>query len=465
MLRCRLGWLLALCVPATAEAPVPNIAAIRAGREDVLAHPENSPAHVRYAQALADAGAEELAVAEARKGTECDPESAQAWLTLGVVLERDSFGRLRIGDWRPQEAEKALLKALDLSHRNRAVVNELGELFEFDSAGYRFAKDARLGESIDLYHEFVAKGPNPGVSENLAALFLNLGQYNEARREVEKMSVPPKSPYLAMVLDALTDGIDKAIADIKRASSDPAAQASQLSTASWAISQYRFYPEAIELLKAVQRSHDDPFYAKQISFLSGLKHFEEALAPRDDPKRPVQEMLALIGTPIGSEDGLKTLLSSQAEMAQWLSEIQRGRQRLDAVRHRTNMNGEIIGMMPDLLVNPATLNLTVKGNGSPAYTVEIVSELQPGAPVVFVVRENGGCRLLATGDQLDQLGDLALEALKKGNLPAAQAWLDLAGKPRDERTRAFRHLWSGTTPESRKYHLCHDGRGKPSGNL
>jgi hypothetical protein len=78
-----------------------------------------------------------------------------------------------------------------------------------------------------------------------------------------------------------------------------------------------------------------------------------------------------------------------------------------------------------------------------------------GALTFFVVREDGHSRLIGTGDGLESVGRIVLDALAKGDLTTAQQWLDtvkdnaLPESTRDDKGPAIRHLWAGTAPETR----------------
>ena len=427
--------------------------ALRLVREEALSHPQNVQAQLRYAQLLTNSGAEDAALAAAQKAIALEPKSVLAWIMLAVLYERDSFGRLRTGNWKPEEAEKALRKALELDQENVTALMELAILLEFDNRGQRYGKDARIAEAIALYRRILAKNTSPAISQNLVIALIHMGKYKEAQEELRNLASGNDSPVLAMVVEALTDGADRAIIDSQNSTVESSVRSNNLAEAAMTLNQLRRYEVALDLLKAAQRITDSRQFTQQLETLRKTNRYDEILAPEDDPKRPVQELLTLIGSGSATDASLASLLSKQADLARWRSSLQHASQAFAGMRGMMRTNGVSNDMISDLLVS--TSNLSVKGTGNPAYAVELVTQLHTNLAVVYVVRENSKCRLLAPNDGLEIVGTLANQELSKGNLAAAQAWLDVV-KDRaipitvhDDKGPAFRYLWAGTAPETR----------------
>jgi hypothetical protein len=87
--------------------------------------------------------------------------------------------------------------------------------------------------------------------------------------------------------------------------------------------------------------------------------------------------------------------------------------------------------------------------------VVVKSRLTLGVVTFFVSREEGRPKLIGTGDGLETVGRMALNALERNDLAAAQEWLDdvksnaLPESTLDEKGPALRYLWAGVAPETR----------------
>ncbi len=427
--------------------------ALRVARQDMNDHAQDVAAYLRYARLSMDCGAGERALAVAQQAVELAPKSAEAWLTLGTLNEYDSFGRLHGHGWKPAEAEKALRHALELDAANPEISLELAILLEFDSSGQRYVSSARLPEAVAVYRQILAKSPNAVVSQNLVFALLHLGQYKEAREEAASaLAAEPVFPALNVALTALIDGSERAIIDSQSGIGDEA-RAVHLSDGGRMLLLLRNYQQASELFKAAQRLSSNPQIASLIPFAGKTKHYESSLASKDDPKRPVQLLLASIASAGSPDSALAAILSTRANLSHWHDRVMQARENFAPFAQMFLATGGSADVLPDLLATNA--DLTVRGTGNPAYLVDLNTRFNVRLSSVVVVKENGECKLLAPADGLDIVGKLALEKLDKGDLAGAQAWLDqvkdsaLPILASDEKGPAFRYLWAGIAPETR----------------
>ncbi|HKW74793.1 MAG TPA: DUF3857 domain-containing protein [Terriglobales bacterium] len=122
--------------------------ALAAEQQLVALHPKEALHHVQLAQLLLQAGLGERARAEATAATTLDPKSAQAFSTLGWVLEHDLIGRRFKKGFDYGGAVAAYRKAKLLDPKNKEVISNLGYLLEFDKEGNRYSPNARLEEAV-----------------------------------------------------------------------------------------------------------------------------------------------------------------------------------------------------------------------------------------------------------------------------------------------------------------------------
>lgn len=454
--------------------------ALRIVRKDAVEHPDSALRQMRLAQFLMNSGAENGALIAAKRAVEVDPKSARARLILAYAYEHDSFGRLRMGDWKRAEAEKALRKAVELDEPDLEAAVELAILLEHNAAGERYASDARVSESVTLYQRLLKKAQNPVVSQSLTVALMHLGRYREAQEEVKKVAGQFSYGPLSIALSALTDGPDNAILGSQNAFPENIARAQNLVAAANMLNQLRNYAIAEQLFRAAQRLNGDAHTAQMAAWYGKAKPYEKVLSPEDDPKSPVQRFLVLASKGAATREEIAAIVSKRADIARWQERIDRIGSRLTMFRMALRSNGGTSDTLADLLIGHSKLEMPDAGkpdepepamgadkrtvirrviragpSGNPAYLVTVRSEMNLGVLSFFVVREDGRCRLIGMGDGLESIGRIALDALAKGDLRTAQQWLDavkdnaLPESPRDDKGPVIRYLWAGIAPETR----------------
>jgi len=453
--------------------------ALQLAQKDVRENPGNALAQMRYSQLLLESGAGTEALLAAKKAVQDDPKSARAWLTLAYAYERDSFGRLRTGNWNPSEAEKALRKAMELDSTDIENEAELAILLEHDAAGDRYAGTARLAEAISVYQDILKKSPNSVlVRQNLVYAMIHAGRYKEAEEETTKIGEQADAS-LPVVLTALLQNTDEAILSIQGRFPDNNTRAQVLSRAGWILNQLRKYEAGADLLRAAQRLTSDAQAQQALRLLASTQAYEKALLPETDPRSPVQKFLVLCSRSGSSQEDLRALISQHAEFTAWQGRLEQNRNRLGVMRMSQASTGvgnsqtladmvishskietesgadQIVAKGGDSTAPQVSVLRPTHGRSKPAVLVTVTSQVNLGLLTFFVVEEGGKWKLLASGDGLEAVGRLALDALASGNLAAAQDWLDtvknsaLPLSPRDDKGPAIRYLWAGVAPETR----------------
>jgi Flp pilus assembly protein TadD len=97
-----------------------------------------------------------------RRATELDPTSAQAWLNLGVVL--DTRGK-------PQDAESAYRRALELDSRNISTLQNLAQ---------NLIGQQRGTEAIVLMEQVVSRSDSPSIRKEYGDAFAAAKQWSHA---------------------------------------------------------------------------------------------------------------------------------------------------------------------------------------------------------------------------------------------------------------------------------------------
>jgi tetratricopeptide (TPR) repeat protein len=148
--------------------------------------PKDPEPYIMMGDAWVFLGDLDKAIEAFRTAVEKDPEHPIGWRNLGTAL-------LNAG--RPEEAEQALLRALELERSEQALI-------QYGQVLYR---QRRLEELAKLYTEIVALDPdNPKVSNSLSNVLKWLGRYPEAAREMERsLALDPDQPEIRESLQKL----------------------------------------------------------------------------------------------------------------------------------------------------------------------------------------------------------------------------------------------------------------------
>src|SRR5947209_447248 len=108
---------------------------------------------MRLADALLSAGLGEKARVVAREATVLDSKMAQAFNTLGWVLQHDLIGRLRHKGMDYEGALAAYRKGRQLDPKDKPIIADYAILLEHDATGTRYASGAHLTEAVAQFKE------------------------------------------------------------------------------------------------------------------------------------------------------------------------------------------------------------------------------------------------------------------------------------------------------------------------
>lgn len=462
--------------------------AIQSAQKSTTDDPGNAYAQMRLSQVLVETGAGQAALTAAKEAVKDDSASAKAWLTLAYAYEHDSFGRLRAGDWNQLEAEKALRKSIQLDASDIETQTELAICLEHNPAGERYPADARLPEAVAIYQGLLKKASNSMISRNLAIALMHLGRYSEAQEELRKTGPEAVHGDLGVALLALTTSPEKAIIANQNSLFDDTSRAQNLAHAGLDLDELRKYDAGSELFRAAQRLNSNQETQQMLRFFSSTQPYEKALAAGDSFTSPVQHFLVLAARSSSKPEELTALIGKHADLHEWQAKLEQTRSHLGLLRMNLRSAGAGGDTVADLLLShikldapgdksdtkappapepapggdkvvtifiPNKSSIDPSGRPKPVSMVTVTSELALGLQTFVVVREDGQTKLLATGDGLGSVGELALEAVAKGDLTSATTWLDavqdhaLPRSSRDDKGPAFRYLWAGTAPETR----------------
>jgi tetratricopeptide (TPR) repeat protein len=378
---------------------------------------------VRLSRMLVTAGAVQSAIQLARKVVEQDPSSSQGWQSLAWAYQHDDFGRLFRGDWKSSEAEKRYREALKLDPDDFKAKVNLAILLQYNAKGQLFGEGARLPEAIQLYREILKTMPIAAVQQNLVVSLLYAERYAEAKEEVKKLPATEFGTVLSTVLTALTDNSARAIIDSQTSVPDDRTREMILVNSSQLLEQLRRYDRALDLLKAAARLVSGSNVQTQLDFLVRMKRHEQALVPETDPLYPVQHALRQMYSPDFDFDALKTFFTPRENWTSLRDSVLRFRQHARPWIATMESQGMGLNSVLDSVLSTDLVKTPAPYEDQRGYRISRSSPFGSSL-VMYVVRDQGKFRVLASWDSPEEAGQRALDLLVEKDVKGAQWWLD-----------------------------------------
>jgi len=396
---------------------------VKVTRDYAAAKPESASAQARLARVLLAAGAGQSALLAARKAVEMDPKSTQAWQALAWVYQHDSFGQRFALNWNPMESEKAYRKAIETAADPLVPATDLAILLEHNAQGDRYGKGARLQDAIDIYRQTLKKTPNSVIQQNLAMALVRAGSYDEAQTEIKKLGDTQFSLLLSSMVTCLSQGSDRAILDLQAQVADPAVRTSLMAEAAVTLAFMRKYELAMDFLRAARRISNSQDVQTRMASLGKFKRTEDGMLPDSDPRSVVQKVFDEMFSGHILIERLRPFFTKHETFSEFgtTSETE-ARKSVAALQGRFRSIGFSGESVKDVLMS--ALELTSTGDEELGYRI---SGETNGTPMLkfFVVREDGGYKVLGSSDSPENVGKLVLELMAANKLAQARQWLTL----------------------------------------
>jgi tetratricopeptide (TPR) repeat protein len=245
-------------------------------------------------------------------------------------------------------------------------------------------------------------------------------------------------------------GADAAIHEAERTIADLGERLQVFEGAAASLVRLRDYATAAALLDhASALSADASVLRSRAAILRQVKPLAELPLPPGEPATAVRRALIFLATSESESDPLPPIfsraLTAGGSSKQALPGILKTRQRV-----RSNAGAAADGMPITQLIEIglAAQKETVSGDEALGYRVDYALKVDETARQDFyVVREDDGYRVAATGELLPLLGVEALHRQAAGDLKGARQWLDwareLAAEPAGDPPRPpFSALWT-----------------------
>jgi len=404
--------------------------ALEADRALIAAHSAEALHHVRLARALLDAGIGTQAHDEARRATELDPKSSNAFATLGWTLEHNGLG-VRFGKGYDRAgAIAAYRQAIQLDPDDNDPRFDLAVLYEFNAQGTRYAADSDLSSAVDAYRELIErtkdKEPQSANQDRENLLYALL--FSRRFKDLDKMlaDLPSSNAHSVVAITSATaqHGAAAGIAQADRGNVSAADRNKNLRAAGSQLANLHLYGEAADVTGAgIEGGDDAPTVARQIEMYRSLRSSNLAPLPASNPASPVQMLTfgvmagtlthdqaagALSRYAYASPDGLERDVKKNLASSGFLR----------AIAEKSDYTEPVL---LDLLAG----NMTFTSSGDDATGFAVVARSPGEDPQhYFVVKEDGVYRAVADDHDSTQLGNAILYALDHKNPAQGKAMLD-----------------------------------------
>lgn len=396
--------------------------ALASYRSLVAMHPNEAVHHLQVANVLLQAGMGEAARDEARLAVKLDPKSALAEKTLADILKHDLVGR----EMRPgsdlEGAAAAYRAAAALDPDDNSTMGDLAILLEYDSVGRRYSREAPLKDAIAAYEKLGQdKLEQLNLSNNLAFARFYAGDYAGACNSAQALNPEPKALMAACV--AAQQGSKAGMAEVNKGSSDDSAFKDTAHTAGEMLMNMRQYPLAADFLQA-GASGDNAAQAVGLASMLRDAQLHEEIKFTNTPQDVVKRFFLLMMDPGVTLAKMEALSSKSARAVMAMQDPDEVKKGLETGRQ---MNAQLAreGSSLDVTLDILAQAFDPKTEGDDASGYRLKVQLPGGTSTTFfVVKEDGGYKILDTEDDPNNAAYEIEQRIEAGDLHGAKVLLD-----------------------------------------
>ena len=389
-------------------------------------HPKEAVHRIQVANAMFKVGLCETARVEARRATELDPKSAEAYQVLASILENDLVCRRFKKGFDFDGAVAAYKKSVALQPDETDARTSLAILYEHGKDGYQYSPSAKLDDAVAVWREVAklnAKSANQYVNNVLFDL-MYARHFEQLQQELTKVNMDVTHRAMALTATAATKGAEAAIEQASRITSDEASRSNALINAANFLMRVRMYPETAALMKAGASGQQDSAAALQrAEIFRTTKRHEDGMLPDSDPRSVVQKFLLMALT--NPEDPklyeLVVPRGLQGKTAAELIQIAKDKHEGGEARAAMAKAGLPSDVLVDLVIS--NTQFAVDGDDKVGYRIT-VRAMGAKNQVMYVVKENGRYMFLASSTDEGDLGLEALLHVQANDPDGARKWLD-----------------------------------------
>jgi len=360
-------------------------------------HPKEALHHSQLATILIDIGAGEAARREARKGTEVEPQSADAFVVYGWTLGHDTFGHPGGFDHDRAGAIAAYEKARKLNPKHTGAAIELARLLERSPQGRLYDTGSDVKRAIDMWR--AAREIDDTTETSFALIRALLWTGDGAGAEAIARSMEQGETRDSLLVAAVAIGKGGPAAAIRTADSlgSGAARTKILQLAMVALMYDRQY-DAMRSLAAELSLGSSPYTA----VIQNLKRQAPGKRSASAEDVAVDVLMAVSTTPASITS---SPLFADKHVAE---EINKSTNKVLAkVPSMSSMNAAVV---EDLIRSSAHVTSQTEG---PVTRVEIDSVGAKTA--IYLVSQKSGARVIGATDAVQGIGRYLLTVLAKND--------------------------------------------------
>jgi tetratricopeptide (TPR) repeat protein len=400
--------------------------ALEVDRALIAGHPKEAVHHVRMAYALLQAGVGDEARAEARKAVEVDPKSALAWSTLAWVLEFNSIGVQHGSGFDLNGGLDAFRKAKELDPDNMDHRVNLAILYEYDAIGSRYAADAALDKAIEEYQALKKQDKETGerYEDNLLFCLLYARRYKELLTEVAGLPSSAVRSGLSIAATAASEGVEAGIRRADQVSGDTGQRSEALTKAGEELIWLRLYPEAAQILTAgLQGQTSAAYLARQVEIFRNLRPYDAKQTTEGDATGVVRRMMADMMSGNLTEREVSQWLGrhAYANEEQWKKNLKKSEDAAGSLRVVADRAGTTLDVIRDTALG--AMKVSTQGDDGAGYRIT-VQTVGAAPQQFFVTKEDGAYKIVASNEDVLEVGNEALYLLHHGNEQEARSLLD-----------------------------------------
>jgi tetratricopeptide (TPR) repeat protein/transglutaminase-like putative cysteine protease len=387
-------------------------------------HPREAMHRLHLAIALLQHGFVEQAAEEARRGIALEPGRAWGHRVLGYVLEHDAVGRLHGAGFDRAGALAAYEAAREKDPQHAGGRAALASLLLHGPAGAPQGPGADVTRALAEYRAVHDELGSSDHDEGWLQALLAAGRHAEALKLARGM--PPTGPRNAALIAAaaVVEGVEKA--DEAAAALGEARRAALREAASLLVRERRHPLAAALASRAARGAANAAELFAQADTLAALRPWEKIAAEGGEAERLVRRLLvAAVRAPDLAKEVAPLAAAGLDEPARKL--LVSGLP-LPPDAARAALAGS--GLPPDVLLDLLLSRLELVQAGDPAAGVRVRIRVPFGdgilANAVYLVRQRGALRLVATDAAWPLLGVEARRRAEAGDLAGAARWLDWA---------------------------------------
>lgn len=399
--------------------------ALAANRALIAAHPSESIHHVHMSAALLGAGLGEQAQTEARLATTLDPKSSVAFFQLAQALEYNMIGVHLGKGFDRKGAIDAYRKAKLLDPDDTLTRTNLAILYEYNDEGDRYAHGSSLADAIAEYRDLKAvdKDTAAQYEDNLLYALLYDHRYDELLTELATIQSNPTRDAIGVAAVAASQTVPAALQRADRISGSTQQKSAALRLAGLQLVRLGLYPQASDLLSAgIQGQQDTDQITRQIEVFRNLHHASGDPLPPSDPRAPVQLLLtSMMDGTLNQQVPQFIDRHAYATDAEWKKATENNEDTGSIIRvvaQRAQMPTEV---MRDVVLGNA--KITSEGDDTHGYRVTLAA-LGTATQNLFVSRDDGHFKIVASGTDSAEVGNYALYLLQNDREPEARSLLD-----------------------------------------